>query len=98
MNDRSIRHDSPRPRLRPGARRGSASVAAALLGTCVASTSHAGDRHSGEHSGEPRYAAGTTAYCVVDDSRGFDVAGGVSDGQRIVLVQAWYPTERRAAR
>jgi len=77
-------------------RRGSeawAFAAALSLGTLLPSTSRAGDE-----SASPRYAAGTTSYCVVDTTRGFDVAGGVSDGQRLVLVQAWYPIERRAAR
>lgn len=93
MNHRSIEAVSRQPMLGISLRKTLPSVTLALLGVLFARTSHAGD-----HPHDSRFAAGTTAYCVVDESRGFDVAGGVADGQRLVLVQAWYPVEPRAAR
>jgi len=43
-----------------------------------------------------RYAAGSTTFCVVDPSRGFDEAGGVREGQRLLVVEAWYPVDPQA--
>jgi dienelactone hydrolase len=45
-----------------------------------------------------RFAAGSTTLCVVDAARGFDEAGGVVDGQRLIVVEAWYPIDQRATR
>ena len=50
---------------------------------------------AGSHG--PRFAAGSTTFCVTDPSRGFDDAAGVTDGERLILVEAWYPTEPHAA-
>src|SRR5687767_8882101 len=88
MNDRSIclsRGDANVKRL--------AFVSAMLLGVAHASSSWAGEDRPG-----PRYEAGSTTFCVLDPSRGFDDAGGVTDGQRLIIVEAWYPIEQRAAR
>ncbi len=50
----------------------------------------------GTTSAAPRYVAGSTTFCVVDPSRGFDEAAGITDGQRLLLVEAWYPVEPSA--
>jgi len=50
---------------------------------------------AGSHG--PRFAAGSTTFCVTDSSRGFDDAAGLTDGERLILVEAWYPIEPRAA-
>ncbi len=45
----------------------------------------------------PRYQAGSTTFCVVDNKRGFDEAGGVSGGRRVLVVEAWYPIDPAVA-
>jgi hypothetical protein len=60
---------------------------------------HATASRAGEMAPRPvRFAAGSTTLCVVDAARGFDEAGGVVDGQRVILVEAWYPIDQRATR
>jgi dienelactone hydrolase len=44
-----------------------------------------------------RYEAGSTTFCVVDNKRGFDEAGGVSGGRRVIVVEAWYPIDPAVA-
>jgi dienelactone hydrolase len=41
----------------------------------------------------PLYAAGSATFCVRDASRGFDPTAGMSDGERLIIVEAWYPVE-----
>jgi dienelactone hydrolase len=62
-----------------------------LLGAALSAKAHG----SGD---EPRYVAGATTLCVVDSSRGFDETGGISDGKRLILVEAWYPVDAKAAK
>lgn len=45
----------------------------------------------------PRYQAGSTTFCVVDSKRGFDAAGGLSGGRRLLVVEAWYPIDLAVA-
>jgi dienelactone hydrolase len=45
----------------------------------------------------PPYQAGSTTFCVVDNKRGFDEAGGVSGGRRLLVVEAWYPIDAAVA-
>jgi dienelactone hydrolase len=40
-----------------------------------------------------QYAAGSATFCITDPSRGFDPTAGVDDGERLLIVEAWYPTE-----
>src|SRR5262245_29903000 len=42
---------------------------------------------------EPLYAAGSATFCVRDPSRGFDPTAGLQDGERLILVEAWYPID-----
>ena len=46
---------------------------------------------------EPLYAAGSSTFCVRDASRGFDPTGGMQDGERLILVEAWYPVDAAIA-
>jgi dienelactone hydrolase len=46
--------------------------------------------------GEPSFVAGSTTFCVIDPSRGFDEAAGMSDGLRLLIVEAWYPVAPEA--
>jgi dienelactone hydrolase len=41
--------------------------------------------------GAPLYAAGSATFCVRDASRGFDPTAGMADGERLIIVEAWYP-------
>ncbi|HWO14881.1 MAG TPA: hypothetical protein VNN80_35500 [Polyangiaceae bacterium] len=45
----------------------------------------------------PLYAAGSATFCVRDASRGFDPTGGMRDGERLILVEAWYPVDAAIA-
>lgn len=45
----------------------------------------------------PRYQAGSTTFCVVDNERGFDEAGGIYGGRRLLVVEAWYPIDPAVA-
>jgi dienelactone hydrolase len=45
----------------------------------------------------PQYAAGSATFCVRDASRGFDPTGGIVDGERLILVEAWYPVDLAVA-
>lgn len=65
-------------------------LAGALLGTALPASAHGG------HD-EPRHVVGSTTLCVVDGSRGFDETGGITDGKRLILVEAWYPADPKAA-
>lgn len=47
---------------------------------------------------EPLYAAGSATFCVRDASRGFDPTAGMQDGERLLLVEAWYPIDAALAR
>ncbi len=67
----------------------------ALLGSVFGTTAPA-DAHGNEDG--PQYVAGSKTLCVVDDSRGFDETGGIIDGKRLILVEAWYPADPKAAR
>ncbi|HTV22581.1 MAG TPA: hypothetical protein VMG12_28025 [Polyangiaceae bacterium] len=42
---------------------------------------------------QPLYAAGSATFCVRDATRGFDPTGGMADGERLIIVEAWYPVE-----
>lgn len=76
----------------PPARLGAVlSLGAALLSPRAAQAEEPSRRPS------PRYQAGSTTFCVVDPKRGFDEAGGVSDGRRVLVVEAWYPIEPSVA-
>ncbi|HXX68208.1 MAG TPA: hypothetical protein VEK07_13545 [Polyangiaceae bacterium] len=37
------------------------------------------------------FEAGSASFCIVDPSRPWDSAGGILDGQRVIIVEAWYP-------
>lgn len=50
-----------------------------------------------EQLAAPLYAAGSATFCVRDPSRGFDPTAGVQDGERLLLVEAWYPIDPAAA-
>lgn len=39
------------------------------------------------------YAAGSATFCVRDASRGFDPTAGMTDGERLIIVEAWYPID-----
>jgi dienelactone hydrolase len=68
-------------------------VAMLFVATLWQSTSAAeGERHS-----NPRYRAGSSTLCVVDESRGFDETAGITAGARLILVEAWYPVEAARA-
>jgi dienelactone hydrolase len=41
-----------------------------------------------------QYAAGSATFCVTDSTRGFDPTAGIDDGERLLLVEAWYPVDR----
>jgi dienelactone hydrolase len=45
----------------------------------------------------PLYAAGSTTFCVRDATRGFDPTAGMTDGERLIIVEAWYPVEATIA-
>lgn len=40
---------------------------------------------------EAPFEAGSASFCIVDPNRPWDSAGGFTDGQRVVIVEAWYP-------
>jgi dienelactone hydrolase len=42
---------------------------------------------------QAQYAAGSATFCVRDSSRGFNPTGNINDGERLILVEAWYPTD-----
>lgn len=42
------------------------------------------------------YEAGSSTFCVTDSGRGFDPTAGIADGQRVLIVEAWYPTTAAA--
>lgn len=46
-----------------------------------------------EQLAAPLYAAGSATFCVRDPSRGFDPTAGLQDGERLILVEAWYPID-----
>jgi dienelactone hydrolase len=46
-----------------------------------------------EQLAAPPYAAGSATFCVRDPSRGFDPTAGMQDGERLILVEAWYPID-----
>lgn len=46
----------------------------------------------------PLYAAGSATFCVRDPSRGFDPTAGMADGERVIIVEAWYPVDRAIER
>jgi dienelactone hydrolase len=41
----------------------------------------------------PLYAAGSATFCVRDATRGFDPTAGMADGERLIIVEAWYPVD-----
>jgi platelet-activating factor acetylhydrolase isoform II len=43
------------------------------------------------------YEAGNTTFCLTDEGRGFNPTGGIADGRRLVIVEAWYPTAAATA-
>jgi dienelactone hydrolase len=43
------------------------------------------------------YEAGSTTFCLTDEARGFNPTGGIVDGRRLVIVEAWYPTAAATA-
>lgn len=55
------------------------------------------DAAESERRSAPRYQAGSTTFCVVDRRRGFDQAGGVPGGRRVLVVEAWYPIDPAVA-
>jgi dienelactone hydrolase len=69
--------------------------AALLLGALVAGCSSGGgsDTPTLVLTSVPAYEAGSATFCVRDPSRGFDPTAGMQDGQRLVIVEAWYPIE-----
>jgi len=70
-------------------------LATLLLGLALVVASRVSAAH--ERPDQERYVAGSTSFCVLDASRGFDETGGIPDGQRLILVEAWYPVEPEAA-
>jgi dienelactone hydrolase len=42
---------------------------------------------------EAQYSAGSATFCITDPTRGFDPTGGVSEGERLLIVEAWYPVD-----
>ena len=50
-----------------------------------------------EQLAAPLYAAGSATFCVRDPSRGFDPTAGLQDGERLILVEAWYPIDAATA-
>jgi dienelactone hydrolase len=45
----------------------------------------------------PLYAAGSATFCVRDATRGFDPTAGMLDGERLIIVEAWYPIDPSVA-
>jgi dienelactone hydrolase len=45
----------------------------------------------------PLYAAGSATFCVRDATRGFDPTAGMVDGERLIIVEAWYPVDANVA-
>jgi dienelactone hydrolase len=70
----------------------------AFVGVLLLGVAHAGSSWADDDEPGQRFEAGSTTFCVLDPSRGFDDAAGVTDGQRLVIVEAWYPIEPRATR
>ncbi len=77
-----------------GVARGSLCLAAVLTVGCSDSDAPVGDDIE---LGSAPFEAGSTTYCVVDPSRGFDETAGIMDGQRLLIVEAWYPVDREHA-
>lgn len=46
---------------------------------------------------QAQYAAGSATFCVTDPSRGFDPTAGITEGERLLLVEAWYPIDAAVA-
>jgi dienelactone hydrolase len=44
-----------------------------------------------------QYAAGSATFCITDPTRGFDPTAGVVDGERLLIVEAWYPVDTAVA-
>ncbi|MBV9946139.1 MAG: hypothetical protein JOZ69_04755 [Myxococcales bacterium] len=53
---------------------------------------------AGPALGDAPFEAGSASFCVVDPSRPWDSAGGFTDGQRVLVVEAWYPAPAGFAR
>jgi dienelactone hydrolase len=65
-----------------------------VLGACSAlacSDGDAGNSTATGSLGAPLYAAGSATFCVRDATRGFDPTAGMLDGERLIIVEAWYP-------
>lgn len=104
----TVQHDQPAPRLAGGARSWSLRVARPLcshiarLGAMLLSSAVLVAHASQAPAAEPRrptarYEAGSTTFCVIDYRRGFDEAGGISEGRRVLVVEAWYPIDPAVA-
>jgi pimeloyl-ACP methyl ester carboxylesterase len=47
---------------------------------------------TGTTSSALTYEAGNATFCVKDGERGFNPTAGITEGNRLVIVEAWYPT------
>ena len=84
------------PQTRPFAQGRGLALGLATALALAAGPSRAAEPSAAAAPPSARYAAGSATFCVVDPSRGFDEAGGVREGQRLLVVEAWYPVDPQA--
>lgn len=75
-------------------------IGAGLLGVATLGCSSDDDApatNTGSTSSALEYEAGNTTFCLTDEDRGFNPTGGIVDGRRLVIVEAWYPTAAATA-
>ena len=80
-----------------GARR-TTRAALLLIGSAVALACSSNEEDPVEELGTAslaQYAAGSATFCITDPTRGFDPTAGVVDGERLLIVEAWYPVDTR---
>jgi dienelactone hydrolase len=75
-------------------------IGAAIAGTATLGCSSDDDEpamSTGSTGSALTYEAGNTTFCLTDEGRGFNPTGGIVDGRRVVIVEAWYPTAAATA-
>jgi hypothetical protein len=75
--------------------RGALALAALALVACSSDDGASGE--NGDLAQGLIYEAGSSTFCVLDPTRGFDPTAGIRDGQRLLMVEAWYPVNSAIA-
>ncbi len=72
-------------------------VCAAALASAGCSLDHGARAETLGLQSVPTYEAGSSTFCITDSGHGFDPTAGIADGQRVLIVEAWYPIDAAAA-